>query len=40
MKGVVETVISHEVKSSAVSESRPTLEHNNIARADSAFTGL
>ena len=36
MGGVVETVIWHEVKSSAISELRPTLEHNNshIARVD------
>ena len=39
MRGVVETVIRHEVKPSAVSVSRPTPEHNNScnARADGAF---
>ena len=42
MRGVVETVIQHETKSSAVSVSRPILEHDSsrIQRADGEFTGL
>ena len=42
MRDVVETVIQHEAKPSAVSASRLHPSHNNsyIARADGAFTGL